>query len=178
MAALPDLMTVAQFQQLPKGGEHAYELHHGEVVALTRPKARHWKLQSRLLAVLQPKLRNFGGLSIEVPYRPVAEFELRAADVAAISKSRWDAIDPDGDLRGAPDLVIEVKSPSNTRRQLQELAALCLANGALEFWIVDPDASAVSVVRAEGSAVVYTAGSSIPLTAFGGGELAVDEIFA
>jgi len=70
-----------------------------------------------------------------------------------------------------------VKSPSNTRRQLQELAALCLANGALEFWSVDPDASNVSVVRAGGSAVVYASGSCIPLAPFGGGELAVDEIF-
>ncbi|SPE40737.1 hypothetical protein SBA3_3890008 [Candidatus Sulfopaludibacter sp. SbA3] len=88
-----------------------------------------------------------------------------------------DASDPDQYLRGAPELVIEVKSPSNTRRQLQELAALCLANGALEFWIVDPDASNVSVVRAEGSAVVYASGSCIPLAPFRGGELAVDEIF-
>ncbi|MGA3018650.1 MAG: hypothetical protein ABSF62_16120 [Bryobacteraceae bacterium] len=30
MAALPDLITVAQFRQLPEGGEFAYELHHGE----------------------------------------------------------------------------------------------------------------------------------------------------
>ena len=36
MATLPDLITVAQFQQLPKGGEFAYELQDGKVVALTR----------------------------------------------------------------------------------------------------------------------------------------------
>jgi Uma2 family endonuclease len=178
MAALPDLITVEQFRQLPKGGEYAYELHHGEVVALTRPKPRHWLLQSRLRRLLEPKLKDFGEVETEVPYRPVAEFDLRAADVAAIARSRWKAIDLDDDLRGAPELVIEVKSPSNTRRQLQELAALCLANGALEFWIVDTDASTVSVVRSEGSAVVYAAGSIIPLSTFGGGELAVDEIFA
>jgi hypothetical protein len=33
MAALPDLITVAQFRQMPEGGECSYELHHGEVVA-------------------------------------------------------------------------------------------------------------------------------------------------
>jgi Uma2 family endonuclease len=94
-----------------------------------------------------------------------------------ISLKRWDAIDPDDNLRGAPDLVIEVKSPSNTQRQLQELVALCLANGAMECWIVDTERKSVSVVRSEGAAVVYNSGAAIPLASFGGGELAVDEIF-
>lgn len=177
MAALPDLITVAQFRQLPEGGEFAYELHHGEVVALTRPRARHLELQHRLLSLLGPKLASFGAVRIEYPYRPVAEFELRAADVAAISRERWDSIDPDDNLRGAPELVIEVKSPSNTQRQLRELVAMCLASGAVECWIVDTERKSVSVVRSEGSAVVYNCGSAIPLSAFGGGELAVDEIF-
>ena len=44
MAALPQMISVEQFRQLPKG-EFLYELHYGEVVALTRPRARHWKLQ-------------------------------------------------------------------------------------------------------------------------------------
>jgi Uma2 family endonuclease len=178
MAALPDLITVAQFRQLPEGGEYVYELHHGQVVPLTRPKARHSKLQRHLMGLLEPKLDGFGAVAVEWPYRAVAEFELRAADVAVISWTRWNDIDPDDNLRGAPDLVIEVKSPSNTRRQLQETAAICLANGALEFWVVDPDVSTVSVVRSEGATLVYAAGSTIPLAAFGGGDLPVTEIFA
>jgi len=177
MAALPNLITVEQFRRLPEGGECAYELHHGEVVAVTRPRARHWKLQLRLSRLLEPKLKSFGEVGMEVAYRPFVEFELRVADVAAISRERFDAIDPDDNLRGAPELVIEVKSPSNTPRQLQELAALCLANGCLEFWILDMDSRTVSVVRSQGFAEVYAAGSAIPLSAFGGGELAVDEIF-
>ena len=177
MAALPDLITVAQFRQLPEGGEFAYELHYGVLVAVTRPKARHLELQHRLLFRLGPKLAGFGAVRIEYPYRPVAEFDLRAADVAVISLKRWDAIDPDDNLHGAPDLVIEVKSPSNTQRQLQELVALCLANGAMECWIVDTERKSVSVVRSEGAAVVYNSGATIPLASFGSGELAVDEIF-
>ena len=47
MAALPNLITVAQFRELPEGGECTYELHHGEVVAVTRPRARHSELQHR-----------------------------------------------------------------------------------------------------------------------------------
>ena len=44
MAALPDLITVEQFRQLAESGEFAYELHHGEVVAMTRPRLAHERL--------------------------------------------------------------------------------------------------------------------------------------
>lgn len=177
MAALPNLVTVAQFRELPESGECAYELHHGEVVAVTRPKTRHTKLQVRLSRLLETKLQIFGETIIELPYCPLAEFEVRAADVAVVSHERWNTGDPDGFLTGAPELVIEVKSPSNTPKQLRELAALCLANGTREFWVVDADARTVSVTQREGSATLYSSGHSLPLASFGAGDLAVDEIF-
>jgi Uma2 family endonuclease len=177
MAALPDLITVAQFRQLPEDGEHVYELHHGEVVALTRPKARHWQIQRRLVRLLEARLDAFE-IGMELAYRPVAEFDLRAADVAAVSIARWEKVDPEDNLRGAPELLIEVKSPWNTKRQLQELVALCLANGAIECWVVDPEKKSVSVVRGEGAAILYGPGATIPLTSFGATELPVDDIFA
>ena len=150
MAALPNLMTVAQYRLLPERDDVVYELHSGEVVALTRPKARHYTLQVHSQEVLIPKLRSFGKVLVELPYRPVSEFDLRAADVAVISHARWKAIDQDDNLRGAPELVIEAKSPSNTRRQLQELVALCLANGSLECWVIDPVAQTVTVASKDG----------------------------
>ena len=174
---MPNLITVAQFRELPEGGEYVYELHHGEVVALARPKARRAKLQHRLSRLLAPKLHTFGEVTLEAPYRPLAEFDLRAADVAVISHRRYDEIDPDDNLRGAPELFIEVKSPSNSRKQLPELAALCLGNGARDFLFVDPAARTVAVIRSEGSAVLYSSGDSIPLNAFAGAGLAVHEIF-
>lgn len=178
MAALPQLVTVAEFRDLPEGGNFTYELHHGEVVAVTRPKARHWELQLRLSRLLLPKLMSFGEIGTELPYRPLAEFDLRAADVGVVSWARWGEIDPDDNLFGAPELVIEVKSPSNTRRQLRDLVTLCLAQGAIECWIVDAKKQSVTVIQRDGSPTVYGSGDKIPLTAFGADSLAVDEIFA
>jgi len=113
MAALPDLITVAQFLEMPEGGEYCYELRHGEVVAMPRPLHGHSKLQLHLLRVVGPMLQAFGEVTMEYPYRPLPEFELRVADVAAVSRERWDRTDPNDILHGAPELVIEVKSPSN-----------------------------------------------------------------
>ena len=59
MAALPALITVDQFRQLPNDGR-AYELHHGEVVCVTRPKAKHFKLQCHLVDLFNVKGRGYG----------------------------------------------------------------------------------------------------------------------
>jgi Uma2 family endonuclease len=135
-------------------------------------------LQHGLLDLLRSKLRHFGVVRIEYPYRALAEFDLRAADVAVVAHERYHAVDPDDNLRGSPDLVIEVRSPSNTQKTLQERVALCLANGARECWIVDPRQKSVSVVRGEGATLLYRAGASVPLTAFGSDAIPVDDIFS
>jgi Uma2 family endonuclease len=88
---------------------------------------------------LENRLSSFGQVGMEFPSRPVAQFELRVADVAAVSQARYDQIDPNDNLRGAPEVVIEIKSPSNTDRKPRELASPTLANGSWECWIVDPD---------------------------------------
>jgi Uma2 family endonuclease len=60
-------------------------------------------------------------------------------------------------------LVIEVLSPSNTPLQIREKAALCLSNGAKEFWVVDPQKKTVTVMRNREGTTVYPAGEEIPL---------------
>ena len=115
---------------------------------------------------------------MEYPYRPVAEFDLRVADVAAISRDRWISVNPDDNLGGAPELVVEARPSSNTARQLREQAALCLPNGCIEFWIVDSGQPSVTVVRRAGDPIAFRSGEQIPLDAFGGAALAVGEIFA
>jgi Uma2 family endonuclease len=177
MAALPNMLTVAEFRELPEGGEFTYELHHGEVVPMTRPKARHSELQHALLDLLRVRLSHFGVVRIEWPYRALAEYDLRAADVAVISRDRWKAMDLDDNLYGAPDLVIEVKSPSNTQKKLREVVSLCLEHGAREVWILEPDKKSVAVYRRGCPTAIYGPGDAVPLTAFDSDALPVDDIF-
>ncbi len=176
MAALPDLITVEQYRQLPDDG-NLYELHQGEIVIVSRPKPWHWFLQNLLVDLLRARLLGFV-VGMEFAFRAVPEFDLRAADVAAISKERCAAMDIDDSLYGAPELVVEVKSPSNTKRKLELYASLCLANGCIEFWLVDRDSKTVTVLQRDGRRKTYGAGESLPLAAFGGDALPVAEIFA
>ena len=179
MAALgePLLMTVAQFQELPERGDVLEELHWGHLVTLSRPRPWHVKLQARLTQLLQPVASERGYVLIELPFCAVAEYDLRAADVAFISKGRWDVAN-DRDLEGAPELVIEILSPSNTKSQLREYAALCLANGCEEFWAVNYKNKTVTVTTRNGQSLQYSTGMDLPLALLGGAAVSVDSIFA
>jgi len=171
------LMTVEQFDALPERQDVFEELHWGLLVTLPRPKAWHVKLQMKLTQLLQPAAAERGYIVMELPFRAVAEYDLRAADVAFVSKSRWDEVN-DGYLFGPPELVIEIISPSNTESQLREYAALCLANGCQEFWAVDHKARTVTVTNKNGDAARYSAGMNVPTKLLGGAGLAVDQVFA
>jgi Uma2 family endonuclease len=175
-AAEPLLITVAEYRQLPPAEDIIQELHWGMVVTLTRPKMKHAKLQSRLARLLRPKAEHLGVVETEVAFRALPEYDLRGADVAFVSQQRRDATPDDDNLHGAPELAIEVLSPSNTRAEIHEKAVLCLSTGCLEFWVVDPRRRNVSVTKQGCEAVVYSMGDHIPLTQFDT-DLRVTEIF-
>ncbi len=179
MAARVDslLMTVEQFDALPERQDALEELHWGLLVTLPRPKAWHVKLQMKLTQLLQPAAAERGYVVMELPFRAVAQYDLRAADVAFISKSRWDEVN-DGYLFGPPELVIEIISPSNTKTQLREYTALCLANGCEEFWAVDHKAETVTVTSKNGQSVKYSTGMNVPIKVLGGTAISVDQIFS
>lgn len=171
-------MTVEEFQDLPLDrGPVLHELHHGEVVASRRPKAKYYTLQNRLERLLEALGGHLGVVGIEMPFRAVPQFDLRAADVAFASQERWNAIDPEDNLRGAPELVIEVRSASNTWAELRERASLCLANGCQDFWIADEKTRTITAVGRDGKAVRYSVGDSVPLPLFGGDGLPLADIF-
>jgi Uma2 family endonuclease len=171
-------MTVEQFRELPPDdGPWLHELHYGEVVASRRPTAKYYKLQTRLARLLEARAGSLGVVGIELPFRAVPQFDLRAADVAFVSQRRWDAIDPDDNLSGAPDMVIEVKSPSNTESELRERDSLCLANGCQDFWIVDEKARTITAISRDGKAIKYSEADTVPLPLFGGDGLRVLDIF-
>jgi len=171
-------MTVDQFRKLPEAGPVYYELRHGEAVPVTRPKLKHFRLQRKLRELLNVSAEGRGIVETEVAFRALPEYELRVADVAYLSAEHWDQADPDDNIRGAPDLVIEVLSPSNTVAEINDKEKLCLENGALEFWVVDPVLRQVKVSTPDFITTTYRPGQEIPLRVLGAGTLKVDDVFA
>jgi Uma2 family endonuclease len=176
MATPTQLLTVADFERLPEplSGVRR-ELHHGELIEVTRPKLRHYELQIRLVRELSARLPAYF-VGMELVFRPRPEHEVWAADVGAVVLPRWESADRDGYLEGAPELVIEVLSPSNTVSEMLDKEAMCLSSGAHEFWLVDPVRRVVRVSSTSQPGQTYASGATIPLPS--GDTLAVDLIFS
>jgi len=168
-------MTFAEFEQLPEPQGARLELRHGEPTPVPPPKWKHLMMERRLRSLLAAAAAGTGIVEAEVGFR-VSNTEFRIADVAFIRSERAERVDPNGYFEGAPDLVIEVLSPSNTAMEMLDKEALCLENGAREFWVVDLERRQVRVSNPDGHSITYKSTQEIPLLF--GGSLSVDAIFS
>jgi Uma2 family endonuclease len=179
MAATTHLMTVEEFRKLPEDhGPVYHELRHGELVSVTRTKLKHSLIQRNLRALLERCADSASYVDTEVAFRPLPEHELWVADVAYVGPERFQQADPEENFSGAPELVIEVLSPSNTAAEIYDKEQICLANGAREFWVVDPDRRQVKVTTPDGHTLTWQSGQEIPLPVLSAeAKIKVDDIF-
>ena len=66
-------------------------------------------------------------------------------DILFISREREHII-THANVQGAPDLVVEIRSPSTAERDLTVKRRLYAEHGVSEYWLVDPDAMTVTVL--------------------------------
>ena len=179
MASPPTrLMSFEEFEQLPETPRGLrYELRHGEPVQMPPPNRAHYLVQRRLRQYLEKAAGSVGEVDIEMPFRPLPEFEYWQADVAFVSRGRWEQTPRERHLDGAPDLVVEVLSPCNTAAEILARRNICLENGSREFWLVDIEHRQVEVSTPDGRSLTYKPGQSIPLFFTPEAALAVDSIF-
>ncbi len=83
---------------------------------------------------------------------------VREPDIAYFSAAR---LPPDVRITGyaevPPDLVVEIVSPSDTRREVREKARMWLSYGVALVWVVQPDTRTVDVYEPDQAAVTLTA---------------------
>ena len=178
MALTTHLLTVSEFAQLQEDDGPVYhELHQGEVAAVTRPKWKHFLIQRSLRRLLEALSEPGSIVDTEFAFKPLPDGELRVANVAYVSAQKLGNVDPEGYFHGVPELVIEVLSASNTASDLYDRENLCLQNGGVEFWVVDPVRHQVKVSTPDRLTVTYASSQHIPLHLFGGSMLHVTDIF-
>jgi Uma2 family endonuclease len=161
--AITTPVTVEQFMSLdlPEGRE--WELHDGEIVEIGEPSLNHRELQRRILHLLERLFPNAEVL-IELPFQGGNSF--RSADVGLTSRDRRSKATKV--LEGAPELVVEVLSPSNTVKALKEYRRHCFDYGTQVFLTVDSDDRTVQVhLKGETDGRTYGAGEQISIELFG-----------
>jgi Uma2 family endonuclease len=171
------IMTFEEFLRLPDPPDGHYELHHSEVVLMPPRKRQHVKIQQVLLELFLPLTHGKGFVTIEFPFRPEPEYEAWQADLAFVVKGRWEKDDADY-FSGAPDLVIEVLSYTNTAVELVDRQDECLSNGCSAFWTVDPMRWLAFVTTPDHRTLTFDTSMSIPLPEPLSGTIPVAAIFA
>ena len=140
-------------------GDVRRELVDGEVIEMPPAGGVHGKLLVRISRLLEEHVERLGsgevvagdvGFVLVFPQDPE---RVRAPDVAFISSARLpEGRLPPGFLQGAPDLAVEVLSPSDNPLQIQQKVRDYLEAGGRLVWLVAPEAKTVTVYRADGSA--------------------------
>jgi Uma2 family endonuclease len=171
------LMSFEEFEKLPDSRDVRQELHHGELIEVPPPKQGHKLIERRLRRLFENAGGGSGEAEIEVGFRPCPGNEYWIADVVFVSRDRWDAIPDDGYMQGAPDLVVEILSPSNSAAEMRDKRKICLENGCREFWVVDPKLREVEVSTPDGHTITFQPGQQVPLFFGAGSSLGVDSIF-
>lgn len=156
--APPRLMTADEFFHLPDDGR--YELVEGRLEEVGGGSEQSSLVAATILTLLNifvrlHKLGKVGGAGLGAKLFDDPD-TVRVPDVSFISKERY----PQGKVargfrRGAPDLVVEVLSPSDRYRRTRRKVDEYLAAGARLVWVFDPDDRSVVVHRAGGTVTEY-----------------------
>ena len=167
-ASQPRLMTAEEYMNADLGdGRH--ELIRGEVVELSPPISDHGYVCMQVGFLLHGFGRQTGcgyclanDASVQTERNPDT---VRGPDICFYSEARqprFKSMNEPGLLTVAPDVAIEVVSPSNRRGELLRKVAEYLAAGSLAVWLVYPRKRSVAIFRdAQAPPVVLEDGDAI-----------------
>ncbi|MXX78914.1 MAG: Uma2 family endonuclease [Gemmatimonadales bacterium] len=141
-------ITWQDVQQMPDDGNR-YEAIEGSSYMTPAPTFRHQRVGHRLGKALDEVLEQPGhGVVVPAPFG--VEFPATGEgvqpDLLFVSNERRGLITNAG-LTGAPDLVVEILSPSTASRDRGLKLRLYERQGVREYWIVDAEENTVDVWR-------------------------------
>ena len=141
--------TYNEYKSLPESETKRYELLGGDLVLVPSPPVYHQRVLGNLMFVLCRFVKEWNlGEVYHAPLDAVLgegdEREVVQPDIFFISKER-EKIIAEEEIRGAPDLVIEITSPATEDRDRHYKKTLYARHGVKEYWIVDPKGKTIEV---------------------------------
>lgn len=169
MATVAKQWTLAEVHSLPDDG-NKYELVRGELFVTPPPTYSHEAIGARLAALVVPYVMR-EGLGLTFQGHAVVRYD--GSEVGPDLMVRAEHRDPDAgwDNAPVPILIVEIASPSTRRRDREQKRSLYLDAGVAEYWMIDPERRAVTVVRngrpdmvVTGELTWHPTGAASPLT--------------
>jgi Uma2 family endonuclease len=146
MATVPRLLTYEEWLRLPPVEDGTDEVVKGELRFMPPTHYPHAEIIRRLIRMMDTQLdearaiilgSNFGLMISRGP------LTCRCPDVAVYWRDRM--VIQDGLYWSPPDLVVEIISPSETKRRKEEKLEDYAGIGVPEAWLVSPEAQSVEI---------------------------------
>jgi len=182
MATPARKLTYEDHVLFPDDGK-LHEIIDGEHFVTAAPVARHQAVLRDLAFELlsQIRERDLGELFFAPLDVILSDVDVVEPDLLFVRREREEIIDDS--VRGAPDLVVEILSPSTRGRDERLKRDLYERFGVGEYWVVDPDAETVKVYRLEGGAygrpelLIAERGDTLSSPLFGELEVPLERVF-
>jgi Uma2 family endonuclease len=160
MSTQTRLMTADEFLEMSDDGL-LHELVRGELVTMSLPGGRHGKVTLKIGRLVGNHVEDShlgDTFAAETGFLIERDPDtVRGPDVAFVRAERLRQItNPDKHIPFAPDLVVEVISPTNRPDRVDEKVQEWLAAGSSAVWTVDPAAKTVTVHRPGSEPVTLT----------------------
>jgi len=137
------------YLQLPE--DKRYEIIDGDLFMVPSPNEAH----QRILLTLSTTLLNYVkknklGYIYCAPFDVLfSEEDIAQPDIIFVTNENRKIITKDN-IKGAPDLLVEILSPSTSKRDMGIKKKLYARHGVREYWIIDPEREMVDVFSLKG----------------------------
>jgi Uma2 family endonuclease len=197
------MKTITDLSQLDLNGVYTYadyltwkfeqtvELIKGHILPMAAPSRRHQRISREMTVLLHHVFKN-----TPCDFYP-APFDVRLFDKKKSLKANKDVftviqpdlcvicdrekLDDQGCI-GAPDLIVEILSPGNSKKEMKTKKELYEESGVREYWVIDPDRETVlryHLVTEEkyGGAEVFVSDDILTSTIFSEIQIPLEELF-
>lgn len=157
------LMTIEEVERLPDEAARL-ELVRGQVVREPLAGFEHGGIGVQVASCLHAFVRQHALGKVLAAETGFVLFDdpptVRAPDVAFVARDRLPA-EPRGFAHLAPDLAVEIVSPSNTHSEIQDKVFDYLDAGTRLVWVVEPRGRTVTIYRSRDDIRILTSSQEI-----------------
>jgi Uma2 family endonuclease len=157
----------------------------GDIVMTPARSPHHQMVVANLLLLLgQHAKQKDLGVVLPAPVDVVLarEAQITQPDLIFVDKAHRAKLLARAVVNGAPDLAVEILSPSTARMDRKVKLLLYAQHGVAEYWIVDPDDRSVEVYTLDGTSFriggIYMPGDTIAAGKFTDAGITIESIFA
>lgn len=147
--------TYADYLKTPEGGK--FQLIAGEILEMTSPSLYHQEILLNIISefrhfLLKNKIGKVFVAPLDVYF---SDTEVYQPDILILLNESFSKM-KENKIEGAPDLVVEVLSPSTAYYDLKHKKSIYEKQGVREYWIVDPIEKTLEIFELQNGKFIST----------------------